>query len=1379
MNVPTRTKVNLGLGLALVFLAITGIYSSRESVESIDAARQVNHTHEVLEQLTTTLSLVIDGEAKRRGYVLTGDPSFLDHYDMIPARLDTSLRRLHDLTATDPIHRTDLSLLESLIQKKLENLQTSIELRRQQGTASADQETLTGEGKNMSDAIRRVVAEMQDRQQGLVIEGTARSQESLLVTAKTVEFGSMFGFVTVLVSLLLCNLDISKRQRAEDALHASEERFRNLFENSHDIIFAHDATGSFTSINRAGEEVTGYTRGEVLRMNIADILAPEYVGPAQKLLSSLSPETARSTRDWEIIAKDGRRVLLETNEQILFEGDKLVEVQGIARDITERRRAEQSLREAEEAFRSLFASIPLPTVLWDVETLRYLEVNDAAILHSGYSRDELMKMQVTDLLPVEAAPTVLSKMQVLRTQSRDRGQGQHRRKDGQVLDVEVDAYALDFRGRRAALAVIQDITERKRAEAAMAERHRLATLVAEVGVALTADESMRQGLQHCAEILVRDIDAAFARVWTLNDKEKALELQASAGIYTHIDGGHARVPVGQFKIGRIAESGEPHLTNTVLQDSWVGDPEWARREGMVSFAGYPLKVGDRVLGVVAAFARKPLTDVALQALASVAHNIAQFIERKRAEEALRESEEMYRALYESSRDAIMTIAPPKWEFTAGNPATIALFGARDEREFVAAAPWSLSPEYQPDGEFSSVKARQMIDLAMERGSHFFEWTHKKFDGEEFFATVTLIRMIYRGQPLLQATVRDITVSKRAEEALRESEERYRDLAENAAELIQSVSPEGRYLYVNRAWRETLGYAQEEILHLNMTDVVAPEHLPQCQEVLAKVMEGATINDVETVFVAKNGNKIIVRGSVNCRLIDGKAVSTRGIFRDITARHEIEQMKDEFVSTVSHELRTPLTSIRGAIGLLAGGVLSADPVKAKRMLDIAVSNTDRLIRLINDILDIERMESGRIKMEKRTCEVANLIEQAVNSVREVADKARVMVDAPPARGRLLADGDRIVQTLTNLLGNAIKFSPPGGVVSLRVSRLENDFLFEVKDQGRGIPADKLTVIFERFQQADASDRREKGGTGLGLAISRSIVEQHGGRIWVESVVGSGSSFFFTLPAMGEPVERMVQGIPSANGTILVCDDDPSIRSVVRELLERRGYGVVVASSGKEAVQLAVSHQPDGILLDLLMPEMDGWQTLAALRDRPQTHDIPVIILSVLAPRELRKEDIEVAGWIRKPVDEALLFQTLSMAVSRANRSSQVLVVEDDFDLVRVIREVFERHGSEVIHAQTGREAIQMAERASPDLVVLDLALPEGDGFSVVAGLRLNDTLRRVPLVVYTALDLDETQREKLKLGKTVFLTKGRISHEEFERRVIGLLDEIMSPSLERR
>jgi CheY-like chemotaxis protein len=332
---------------------------------------------------------------------------------------------------------------------------------------------------------------------------------------------------------------------------------------------------------------------------------------------------------------------------------------------------------------------------------------------------------------------------------------------------------------------------------------------------------------------------------------------------------------------------------------------------------------------------------------------------------------------------------------------------------------------------------------------------------------------------------------------------------------------------------------------------------------------------------------------------------------------------------------------------------------------------------------------------------------------------------------------------------------------------------VKDRGRGIPADKLGVIFERFQQVDASDGREKGGTGLGLAICRSIVDQHGGRIWAESQLGQGSSFFFTLPLVKEEVETPVPEASPAQRTVLVCDDDPSVRLVVKTLLEQHGYRVLSAASGMEAIHQAVAWQPDAILLDLLMPEMDGWQTLTALRARSETHEIPVIILSVLAPRETRKTDGAVAGWVQKPIDEASLFQTLSAAISKSSKSARVLIVEDDLDLAQVIQEVFERHGNKVFHAPTGREAIQSAERVSPNLIVLDLVLPEGDGFEVVAGLRHNRALRSVPLVVYTAKEIDEAERERLKLGETVFLTKGRISPEEFERLVIGLLDRLMS------
>jgi signal transduction histidine kinase len=272
---------------------------------------------------------------------------------------------------------------------------------------------------------------------------------------------------------------------------------------------------------------------------------------------------------------------------------------------------------------------------------------------------------------------------------------------------------------------------------------------------------------------------------------------------------------------------------------------------------------------------------------------------------------------------------------------------------------------------------------------------------------------------------------------------------------------------------------------------------------------------EWTYIRRDGSRLTVNLSVSA-VVDGDGDTTGfvGIATDMTLRHEAERMKNEFVSVVSHELRTPLTSIRGSLGLLAGGVFGPLPERGAQMIDMAVANTDRLVRLINDILDVERIDSGRETMEKRRCQAPELVAQATDMLATMAAEAEVRLAVDTDAAELDADPDRIVRMLTNLISNAIKFSPPAGTVSVTCERDAEDVVFRVRDDGRGIPPDQLTSIFERFEQVDASDSREKGGTGLGLAIARGIVQQHGGRIWAESEPGAGATFVATLPRIAD-------------------------------------------------------------------------------------------------------------------------------------------------------------------------------------------------------------------------------------------------------------------------
>ena len=519
---------------------------------------------------------------------------------------------------------------------------------------------------------------------------------------------------------------------------------------------------------------------------------------------------------------------------------------------------------------------------------------------------------------------------------------------------------------------------------------------------------------------------------------------------------------------------------------------------------------------------------------------------------------------------------------------------------------------------------------------------------------------------------------------------------------------------------------------------------------------------------------------------------------LVQRSELDQIKDEFISTVSHELRTPLTSIRGALGLLSAGLMGAVDVKAQNLLRIAVTNTDRLIRLINDILDLERMESGRAPMHVRRCSLRDLAQQSIETMTAMADASFVALElvpiAPPEAVFFDGDSDRILQVLTNLLSNAVKFSPPNSIVEIRIEANADAVLLRVCDQGRGIPVDKLDSIFDRFQQVEASDARQKGGTGLGLAICRTIVQQHNGTIWAESNMqhgrGPGASLLVSLPRISraqDPGLNRTLTMLSApiHATVIVCDDEPGIRTVVSENLRQHGYNVIEASNGEEAITQAATHAAKAILLDLYMPGINGWQTLQRLKNTPATAGIPVIILSVLSPNDHESRNVPAngpsiaaaaQGWVQKPYNEHLLLAELSRVLHAGDSPACVLLVEDDQDLASVVIAGFEDANVRIDHATTCQAAIDHCRVSRPDLLILDLTLPDGDGFSLVEWLRQQTDMRTLPLVVYSGREVSDEEMSQLRLGPTQFLTKAKIQPHQVEELVLNIVHRLRIPQI---
>ena len=925
--------------------------------------------------------------------------------------------------------------------------------------------------------------------------------------------------------------DITQKKRAEAELRDSQQQFANLANSMPQLAWTANPAGQTYWFNQRWYDYTG-TNAETMRREGRDTVHPDDI----EEMSAIWMKAVAEQRLWEhtfrLRHKSGEyRWFLSRAEPEFDANGEVVRWFGTNTDVTQAREVAADL-EMSEARKAAILETALDCIIAIDESSQITEWNPAAEKTFGHSRAEALGQILPELIiPFALREAHFRGMKHYLATGEGPVLGQRievpaLHADGHEFPIELSITRIEGAGPPLFTAYLRDISERKHAEEELARGTRLAVLRAQVGLALNRSDDLDEMLQACCQALVDHLDASFARIWTLDELQNMLHLRASAGLYTHLDGSHSRVPVGQFKIGLIAEERRAHLTNEVIGDPRVGDQEWAQREDLVSFAGYPLLVDGQILGVVAMFAKHELSDEAFTALSTVADAIALGVGRKRS----------------------------------------------------------------------------LVEL---------------------------------------------------------------ERAKLAAE-------------------------------------------------------------------------------------------------------EASRTKSLFLANMSHELRTPLNAILGYSEMLEEEAQELELTNFTDDLGRINAAGRHLLALINDILDLSKIEAGKMDLFVEEFDLSSLINDVTSVAAPLMEKNSntLRLDVAADLGQMSADQTKVRQCLFNLLSNAAKFSENGevtlrahreSIVGLGEATAREWIVVEVQDSGIGMSADQVLKLFQAFTQADASTTRKFGGTGLGLALTRRFCQMMGGDITVHSVPDEGSTFTINIPAEvkaewnaeGEPflsseavmhsVAEIVGSVPP-HTCVLVIDDDPTQRDLMKRFLEKEGFVAQAASSGEQGLALAKRLKPLVITLDVMMPGMDGWHVLNELKKDPELGEIPVIMLTMVDDKS-RGYALGAADYMTKPVDRARLSDVLRKFMCE-HPPCPLLLVEDDEPTRAMMKQMLEKEEWNVAEAANGVEALARMEENRPCLILLDLMMPEMDGFEFAERVHQNEHWRGIPIVVLTARDLSQQERAQL-------------------------------------
>jgi PAS domain S-box-containing protein len=1128
-------------------------------------------------------------------------------------------------------------------------------------------------------------------------------------------------------------------------------RFQTLFEAANDGIYVRDLDGRIKFVNSKFLEIHGVRLDEVIGRRSTELLS--LPRPERQRISWMIRQAALRGEpppplEAPFRRPDGSPGWLHVNLAFIKEGHQIKEVLGISRDITELKRNELLITSQNRVLELLASGAPLSAIL---ETIcRSVEELAPGVLCSILLLEgDRLRHGAAPSLPhdynqkvdgLKIGPTVGSC-----------GTAAYLKKPVIVSDTFTDPLWADFRdlaqqyGLRACWST-PILSQQGEALGTFAMYYR------EVRSPSAYELQLIERTAHLASLAIERTQTQ-AQLRASEQRYRSLFESVPIGLYRSTPEGRI-VDANDALVQMLGYPSREKLLETPAQALFC-DPADRQRwqaemdaKGVVRdfvgqlkrYDGTPIWVVDRARAV-----RDPQGTILYYD-----GSLVDITEQRRSEEALRASEARYRALVESSPDGIGIHQDGRIVFV--NTAGARLLGAQNPDELVGKPAMDLlHPDYRE-------VVRERIQRSLATGQPAPPLTEKfiRLDGTLIDVEVTAVPIIWEGRPAMQVVFRDITERKRMEEELKASEERYRDLFENANDGIYILDRAGRIVSFNRKAEELTGYTFEEVRGQPYTLLVSsgPER-KKARRAFLKNMRGQP-DKTELTIIRKDGREVILELSTRPIWQGGQIVGIQGIARDITERKELERLKSDFISTVSHELRTPLTSIKGYVDLVLAGDVGPLTPEQKEFLTIVSQNTTRLTELINDLLEIERLESGRIEFEFAELDLAEVLENVARSLHVNAEqKGLEFLTEIPSGLKVRGDRERLAQVFLNLLSNAIKYTP-AGTVELRAHQEDDAVVVEVRDTGIGLSESDLQKLFQKFFRSDNPYVRKVGGTGLGLSIAKAIVERHGGTITVTSQLGQGSTFTVRLPALARPERPLV----------LVIEDEVAIARLIAKYIEKMGYRAVTAYSAREGFDQAVRLKPDLITLDVLMPDLDGFALIQQLKAHPETAHIPVIFLSIVQDRQQGLR-LGASAFLTKPIDERKFYETVRALLEP--RGQPVLVVDDDRDYAQLLKRLLERQGFSVELAHDGDDALRKILSKRYQLVILDKNLPKRSGLDVLQEMRNSRSLHRVPVIVISgSAHAEEAEHTAQILGAKKFLSK-KLAPQSIVEEIVQFLE----------